>query len=59
MRYNKPDFFADLLEAEKELAKARKAVQRAEETAHLAKLGSTLEKLSIAKAKYENLLAIL
>ena len=54
----KPDFYADLLLAEKELKKASKAAQRAEETAHLAKLGSTLEKLSIAKAKYEKLLAL-
>ena len=55
----KPDFYADLLEAEKELAKASKAVQRAEERATLARLGKALEAHNISKQKYQKLLAFL
>ncbi len=55
----KPDFYADLLLAEKELKKASKALVRAEEKANLAKLGKAHEATHLAVIKYQKLLALL
>lgn len=53
------DFYADLLLAEQELKKASKALARAEEKAHLAKLGKAHEATHVAVIKYQKLLALL
>lgn len=54
----KPDFYADLMEAEKELKVAQKLVDKAEAKGHLAKLGHAWARFSEAQKRYKNLLAL-
>lgn len=54
----KPDFYADLMEAEKELKVAQKLVDKAEAKGHLAKLGHAWERMAKAQKTYKNLLAL-